>query len=89
VLGRVEVRQVFNIRGVGQIAGCYVVDGKIGTLTRFKDVAREVAAGSECGTSLENYSDVKVGDVIEPYEIEQVARRLNVPSKGAQAERTA
>jgi translation initiation factor IF-2 len=109
VLGRVEVRQVFNISGVGQIAGCYVVDGKIqrgararllrdsvvvhdgkiGTLKRFKDDAREVAAGYECGTSLENYSDVKVGDVIEPYEIEQVARRLNVPAKGAQAERTA
>jgi translation initiation factor IF-2 len=109
VLGRVEVRQVFNISGVGQIAGCYVVDGKIqrgararllrdsvvvhdgkiGTLKRFKDDAREVAAGYECGTSLENYSDVKVGDVIEPYEIEQVARRLNIPAKGAQAERTA
>jgi translation initiation factor IF-2 len=66
-----------------------VHDGKVGTLKRFKDDAREVAAGYECGTSLENYSDIKVGDVIEPYEIEQVARRLNIPAKGAQAERTA
>ena len=46
--------------------------------------AREVAAGYECGTSLENYQDVKVGDVIEPYEVEQVARRLATPGKGAQ-----
>jgi translation initiation factor IF-2 len=110
VLGRAEVRQVFVISGVGPIAGCYVVDGKLvrgakarllrdnivvhdgklGTLKRFKEDTREVAAGYECGASLENYQDVKVGDVIEPYEIEQVARRLAAPSKGAQAaERTA
>ena len=57
----------------------------MGTLRRFKDDVREVLAGYECGTSLENYQDVKVGDVIEPYEIEQVARRLAAPSKGAQA----
>jgi translation initiation factor IF-2 len=106
VLGRIEVRQVFGISGIGQVAGCYVVDGKIirggkarllrdsvvvhdgriGSLRRFKDDAREVAAGYECGTSFENYQDVKVGDVIEPYEVEQVARRLAPPSgKGAQA----
>jgi len=67
-----------------------VHDGKLATLKRFKEDAREVAAGYECGTSLENYQDVKVGDVIEPYEIEQVARRLAAPGKGAQAaERTA
>ena len=109
VLGRVEVRQVFTISGAGQIAGCYVTDGKIqrgvrarllrdnivvhdgkiATLKRFKEDAREVAAGYECGTSLENYQDVKVGDVIEPYEIEQVARRLAAPAKGAPAERSA
>jgi translation initiation factor IF-2 len=109
VLGRVEVRQVFSISGVGQIAGCYVTDGKIqrgararllrdnivvhdgkvATLRRFKEDVREVAAGYECGASLENYQDVKVGDVIEPYEIEQVARRLASPGKGAPAERSA
>jgi translation initiation factor IF-2 len=67
-----------------------VHEGKLATLKRFKEDTREVAAGYECGTSLENYQDVKVGDVIEPFEIEQVARRLAPPSKGAQAaERTA
>jgi translation initiation factor IF-2 len=106
VLGRAEVRQVFTISGAGQIAGCYVVDGKLlrgakarllrdnvvvhdgrlGSLKRFKEDAREVAAGYECGTSFENYQDVKVGDVIEPYEVEQVARRLApAPAKGAHA----
>ncbi|MGH7893315.1 MAG: translation initiation factor IF-2, partial [Candidatus Binatia bacterium] len=106
VLGRAEVRQTFTISGIGQVAGCYVVDGKlmrgakarllrdnivvldgkIGSLRRFKEDVREVAAGYECGTSFENYQDVKVGDIIEPYEVEQVARRLAAPSsKGAQA----
>jgi translation initiation factor IF-2 len=67
-----------------------VHDGKIGSLRRFKDDAREVAAGYECGVGFENYQDLKVGDIIEPYEVEQVARRLAAPTKGAQAaERTA
>ena len=49
-----------------------------------------MAAGYECGIGLENYNDVKVGDVIEPYEIEQVARRLTAAGpQGAQAERSA
>jgi translation initiation factor IF-2 len=106
VLGRAEVRQVFNVSGIGQVAGCAVVDGKIvrgakgrllrdhvvvhdgkiGTLKRFKDDAREVVAGYECGMSLEGYQDVKTGDVIEAYEVEQVARRLPpVAGKGVQA----
>jgi translation initiation factor IF-2 len=68
-----------------------VHDGRIGTLKRFKDDARDVASGYECGLSLEGYQDVKVGDVVEAYEVEQVARRLAPsPAKGAQAaERTA
>jgi translation initiation factor IF-2 len=53
-----------------------VHDGKIDTLRRFKDDAREVAAGYECGLSLDNFQDVKEGDVIEVYEIEEVARQL-------------
>jgi translation initiation factor IF-2 len=67
-----------------------VHDGRIGSLRRFKDDAREVAAGYECGLSLEAYQDVKVGDVVEAYEVEQVARRLPAAAKGSQAaERTA
>lgn len=50
--------------------------GRLSTLRRFKDDVREVAAGTECGASVENFQDVKVGDVLEVYELEEVARRL-------------
>lgn len=53
-----------------------VYQGRVASLRRFKDDVREVAAGTECGISLENFQDVKVGDVIETYELEQVLRRL-------------
>ena len=43
-------------------------DGKLDTLKRFKNDEKEVREGFECGLSLENYSDIKVGDVIEVYE---------------------
>ncbi|HZR81962.1 MAG TPA: translation initiation factor IF-2 [Candidatus Binatia bacterium] len=56
--------------------------GKIGSLRRFKDDVREVAAGYECGIGLESFSDVKPGDVIEVYEVEEVARRIT-PQPGA------
>jgi translation initiation factor IF-2 len=108
VLGRAEVRNTFNIPGIGLIAGCYVTDGKItrnaqarlvrdsivvhngkvGSLKRFKDDAREVQTGYECGIGLDNFSDVKVGDIIEAYEMEQVARRLGPVARGAAAERS-
>jgi translation initiation factor IF-2 len=106
ILGRAEVRQTFMVSGVGQVAGCFVTDGKmvrgaqarllrdhvvvhtakLATLKRFKDDVREVASGYECGMSLEAYQDVKVGDVIEAFEVEQVARRLSPsPQKASQA----
>ncbi|MBP7056114.1 MAG: translation initiation factor IF-2 [Candidatus Omnitrophica bacterium] len=50
--------------------------GKIGGLKRFKDDAREVAEGFECGIGLERHNDIKAGDIIEMYRIEKVARRL-------------
>ncbi len=53
-----------------------IYDGKIASLRRFKDDAREVAKGYECGVGLENYQDIKIGDIIEPYTIEEVARKL-------------
>ena len=53
-----------------------VHDGKLGTLKRFKDDVREVREGSECGIALDNYQDIQVGDVIETYELEEVARTL-------------
>jgi translation initiation factor IF-2 len=105
--GRVEVRQIFNIAGVGTIAGCYVNEGKIArghmvrllrdqvvvhegklaSLKRFKDDAREVAAGYECGLSLEGFQDVKQGDVIESYEKIPVIRRINPNPSAREAQR--
>jgi translation initiation factor IF-2 len=54
--------------------GSIVHEGTIGSLQRFKDDAREVAAGYECGLHLDNYDDVREGDIIEAYEIKEVAR---------------
>ena len=51
-------------------------DGKLGTLKRFKDDVREVKEGIECGIALDSYQDIQVGDVIETYELEEVARTL-------------
>ncbi|MFM6929225.1 MAG: translation initiation factor IF-2 [Bdellovibrio sp.] len=98
VMGRAEVRNVFNVPKVGVIAGCFVLDGKvqrnnsirllradkivyegkISSLKRFKDDAKEVASGYECGISIENYNDVKVGDMMEAYVKKEVARDLGL-----------
>ncbi len=95
-LGRVEIRQVFNISKVGTIAGSYVADGKVSrdasvrlvrdgrvvhtgkilSLRRFKDDVREVQSGQECGIGLANYNDIHVGDVIEVFELEEIAPTL-------------
>lgn len=95
-LGRAEVREVFNITKVGNVAGCYVIDGKLqrnanvrllrdsvilhegklSSLKRFKDDAREVEKGYECGLGIEGYNDIKVGDVIECYVVETVKTKL-------------
>jgi translation initiation factor IF-2 len=50
--------------------------GKINSLKRFKDDAREVNAGYECGIGIENYNDIKVGDQLEILEVVEVARKL-------------
>jgi len=56
--------------------GVEIYDGTIGSLKRFKEDAREVKDGLECGIGVENFNDVKVGDVLEAYFIEEVARSL-------------
>ena len=56
--------------------GVIVYEGVIGSLRRFKDDVRDVQAGFECGIGVENYTDFKVGDVIEAYETFEVARSL-------------
>jgi translation initiation factor IF-2 len=56
-----------------------VWEGKVGSLRRFKDDVREVLSGYECGIALENYGDVKPGDIIEAFELEAVSRKLGMP----------
>jgi translation initiation factor IF-2 len=51
-------------------------EGELDSLKRFKDDAREVKAGFECGLSLKNYNDIKEGDQVEAYEVVEVARTL-------------
>ncbi len=94
-LGKCEVRQTFKITGVGNIAGCYVLDGKIvrggklriyrddvlvvegnvQQLKRFKDDVKEVAKGYECGCAIEGFNDIRVGDIIECYSVEQITAK--------------
>jgi len=56
--------------------GRILFEGKIGSLKRFKDDAKEVASGYECGIGIENYNDLKSGDIIEAYRKEEVSREL-------------
>jgi len=94
-VGKVEVRQVFKIRG-SQIAGCYVLEGKavrggkvkitrdgveigegkIETLKRFKDAAKEVEKGMECGIEVNGFKIWKEGDTLEVIVEEKRTRRL-------------
>ena len=53
-----------------------VFDGKIASLRRFKEDAKEVMSGYECGIGLENFNDVKPGDIFEVYEVDEVAAEL-------------
>ena len=57
--------------------GVEAYDGTLASLKRFKDDVREVREGFECGMGVENFNDIKVGDLIESYRIEEVARSLS------------
>ena len=96
IVGNIEVRETFKITRVGTIAGCMVLDGKVGrntkvrvirdgivvytgelaSLKRFKEDVKEVAKGYECGLNIDKYNDIKVGDIIEGYEIIEVKAKL-------------
>ncbi len=56
--------------------GIVVYDGDLSSLKRFKDDVKEVREGFECGIGIANFNDIKVGDVIECYQVEEVARKL-------------
>jgi translation initiation factor IF-2 len=60
--------------------GKQIYDGRLSSLRRFKDDVREVRAGFECGIGIENYNDLKVGDIIEAYRTEEHARTLTAAS---------
>ena len=56
--------------------GKVIYSGNLSSLKRFKDDAKEVKEGFECGIGIENFNDIKVGDVIEAYELVETARTL-------------
>jgi translation initiation factor IF-2 len=62
--------------------GVEVYAGTIGSLKRFKDDVREVREGFECGIGIDNFNDIKVGDVIENFRTEEVARTLESAEQG-------
>ena len=55
--------------------GVVIYEGKLASLKRFKDDAKEVASGYECGMTIENYNDIKEGDIVEGYIMEEVERK--------------
>ena len=96
ITGNVEIREVFSISKIGNIAGCFVKEGAIArnskirilrdsvvihtggisSLKRFKEEVKEVKTGYECGVMIDNYSDIKVNDIIETFEVVETARKL-------------
>jgi translation initiation factor IF-2 len=84
VAGCMVTRGVLDRRGKIRVIrdGVQVYEGELGSLKRFKDDAREVREGFECGLNVANFNDVKVGDVLECYRIEEVARTLTGASEG-------
>ena len=53
-----------------------IYEGKLASLKRFKDDAKEVVAGQECGLGVENFNDIKEGDVVEAFEMVEIKRTL-------------
>lgn len=95
-MGRIEIKKVFKISKVGNIAGCFVEDGKVqrdsnirilrngvivfegelASLKRYQDDAKDVVAGQECGLNIAGYNDIKEGDIVEAYHLQEVKRTL-------------
>jgi translation initiation factor IF-2 len=73
-----EIQRRSRVRVVRD--GVQVYEGELGSLKRFKDDVREVREGFECGLNVSNFNDIKVGDVIECYRVEEVARTLSTAS---------
>ena len=96
ITGNIEIREVFSISKIGNIAGCFVKEGfitrnskirilrdsvvvhtgAISSLKRFKEEVKEVKTGYECGIMIDNFSDIKVNDIIETFKIIETVRKL-------------
>jgi len=77
------IRRNANMRLVRD--GTVVFEGKVGSLRRFDDDAREVTQGFECGVVIEGFNDVKEGDTIEVYELTEVARTEQAPADSVES----
>jgi translation initiation factor IF-2 len=69
-----KIRRDTKIRVIRE--GIVVYTGELGSLKRFKDDAKEVVSGLECGLNVENFNDIKVGDIIEGYDIREIKKKL-------------
>ncbi|MBP6020707.1 MAG: translation initiation factor IF-2 [Burkholderiaceae bacterium] len=96
IIGMVEIREIYSVSRIGNIAGCMVTEGLVrrdsqvrllrgnvvqwtgwlDSLRRFKDDAKEVKQGFDCGITLKGYNDIEVGDQLEIFEIKEIARTL-------------
>ena len=96
ITGTAEIREVYKISKVGNVAGSMVLTGKIfrdskvriirdsivvftgefATLKRFKDDAKEVAKGYDCGMQIKGYNDIKIGDIVEAFQEVEVKKKL-------------
>ncbi|NLY82357.1 MAG: translation initiation factor IF-2 [Clostridiales bacterium] len=94
VLGKVLIREIFKVPGIGIVGGAYVTEGKvlrnaevrlvrdgivihegkISSLRRFKDDAKEVNQGYECGIGIEKYNDIKIDDTIECFQMVEIKK---------------
>ncbi len=91
-MGKAEVKETFQITGVGTVAGCFVdegrlvrggklriyrdnvmiVEGNVKTLKHYKDEVKEMAAGMECGCAIDGFNEIRIGDYIECYVMEEI-----------------
>ena len=92
VTGQAEIREIYKVSKIGNIAGCMVTDGcikrdcgvrlirdgvvvyegKLASLRRFKDDVKQVNQGYDCGLTIENFNDIKIGDIVEGFVMEEV-----------------
>ena len=69
-----KINRQSNIRIIRD--GIVVYTGRLASLKRFKDDVKEVVSGQDCGLNIENYNDIKVGDIVEAYEVIEIKRKL-------------